>query len=301
MLNKILITGGSGFVGSNLCDFFSANYHVVSTYFTNKKNTDLSSSINSVFLDVRDAESVEDVLKSVEPQIVIHVAGNKNVKECELNPQLAHETNAIGTQNVARSCQKIRAKMIYLSTDLVFPCSSGDYKETDQPQPSLIYGKTKLEGEYLATQEIENLAICRSGGIYGLSSPLLNWLSNQLRKSQQVECFTDVMNTPTYVENLGEMISVILQKDLTGIFHTVGRQKVSRFDFFYSFAQIFSLDTNFLIKTEAGDRRSNMFLHADASLNTEISAQKLGIIFNSVSEGFSRLKLITDNLQNNNV
>jgi dTDP-4-dehydrorhamnose reductase len=290
-LSKVLITGGSGFVGSNLARFFAQRKSVFVTQLTSPIAADLLPLVKSVSLDVRDANAVFSRFEEILPTVVIHVAGNKNVRYCEEHPDEAYETNVVGTWNVARACRNIGARMIYMSTDLVFSGTEGGYKETDSPSPALVYGKTKLQGEELSQQELDQVAICRSGGIYGKGSPLLRWLSTQLQTGQVVECFTDVLNTPTYAENLAEMIEVIMQEGLSGIFHTVGRERVSRFQFFQSYAKIFGLSTELISPVEAGDRRKQMLLQPDASLLIEQTSAILGVNFNSVTEGLSRLKL----------
>jgi dTDP-4-dehydrorhamnose reductase len=154
----------------------------------------------------------------------------------------------------------------------------------------LVYGKTKLQGEELALQELNEVAICRSGGIYGRGSPLLYWLLGELKAGRTVECFTDVYNTPTYVDNLKEMFQIIIERGLNGIFHTAGRQRTNRFCFFREFARMFELDDSLLKPVPAGTRRQEMLLLPDSSLSIAQTAAKLGIIFNSLSEGFARLK-----------
>lgn len=289
-LSKILVTGGSGFVGSNLSRFFANRKSVVATYLSKPIASDLLPSIQSAQLDIRDANAVLSTFEELLPAVVIHTAGNKNVKYCETHPDEAYETNALGTRNIARACRNIGAHLIYISTDLVFSCTDGGYQETETPYPQLVYGKTKLQGEKFALNELEQVAICRSGGIYGKGSPLLQWLTGQLQTGQVVECFTDVLNTPTYTENLAEMVEVIMQRDLKGIFHTVGRERVSRFQFFQTYAKICGLETSLLSPSQAGDRKTQMLLQADASLSIERTSATLGIEFNSVAEGVGRLK-----------
>ncbi|MBP0014398.1 MAG: SDR family oxidoreductase [Roseofilum sp. SBFL] len=290
-MRKILITGGSGFVGSNLATLFSSssNSEVFSTYMNHPIDVDDPLSIHPIQLDVRNEKEVISVFHKIKPTVVIHAAGNKNVRDCEKNPDDAYKTNALGTQNVARVCHDIDAHLIYVSTDLVFSCTDGQYQETDIPEPSLVYGKTKLKGEEIAKQEHDRVAICRSGGIYGNHSPLLQWLSKQLLAGQAVECFTDVMNTPTYVVNLGEMFEVIINNNLTGIFHTVGSQRVSRFDLFTAYAKEFNLDTHLLVPTTVGQHGENLFLQKDASLRAEKTSAILGMKADAIAEGFRRL------------
>lgn len=284
----ILITGGAGFVGSNLARFFAPHMSVIVADVVSPAQT--RTSVTWVKLDVTDAEATLSTIEQVSPRVVIHAAGNKNVLYCEEQPDEAHKVNALGTQNVARACRTVGAHMIYISTDLVFSCTDGGYKETDTPHPTLVYGKTKLQGEEFALQVLNEVAICRSGGIFGRGSALLRWLSGELRAGRSVECFTDVYNTPTYAENLAEMIRAIIQQRLSGIFHTVGRERVNRFQFFQAYAAQFGLDVSLLRPVPAGERKATILLQADASLSQENTIARLGIMPNSVAEGLARLK-----------
>jgi dTDP-4-dehydrorhamnose reductase len=284
----MLITGGAGFVGSNLARFFASQNSIIVADVVSPAHS--STSVPWIKLDVTDEKKTLSVIRRVSPQVVIHAAGNKDVRYCEKYPARAYRVNALGTQNVARACKAAGAKMIYLSTDLVFACDGGHYKETDTPHPTLVYGKTKLQGEKLAMQELNDVAICRSGGVYGRGAPLLSWLLGELKAGRTVECFTDVYNTPTYVDNLKEMCQIIIERSINGIFHTVGLQRINRFCFFREFASVFNLDDSLLKPIPAGMRRQEMLLLPDSSLSIKKTAAKLGIIFNSVSEGFVRLK-----------
>jgi dTDP-4-dehydrorhamnose reductase len=287
-MNTLLITGGSGFVGKNLANFFAPRCSLVKTYFQHPTASD--STAQSVRLDVTDAEQVFSIFERVRPDAVIHAAGNKDVRFCEDHPEEAYRINALGTQNVARACRNFGANLIYLSTDLVFSCSRGDYKEDELPQPTLAYGRSKLQGERFAREELKDAVICRSGGIYGKGSPLLSWLSAELEADRTVDCFVDVFNTPTYVENLAEMMETIIRKRLTGVFHTVGRERVSRFEFFQSYADTFGFDKDLLCPVSIADMKDRLFLQPDASLSVDQTAKRLGIAFNSITEGFTRLK-----------
>jgi len=203
---NILITGGSGFVGRNLVRYFSRQHRVSFSYQHSRCESDLCSMAVPIPMDVRQETATRECIERLAPEAVIHIAGNKNVRQCEMNPREAFAVNAMGVQNVARGCRSVGGRMVYLSTDLVFDCKSGGYAETDRPQPSSVYGRTKYEGEQMALAEVPGAAICRSGGIYGRESPLLFWAGNELRSGREISCLTNVVNTPTYVDNLAEMI-----------------------------------------------------------------------------------------------
>lgn len=289
-MNTLLITGGSGFVGKNLVSFFSPRCRVVATHFQHAP----APKSESLRLDVTDFDAVCSVFDRVKPTAVIHAAGNKDVRFCEEHPEQAHKINALGIQNVARACRQVRAQIVYISTDLVFECTRGDYKEDETPEPSLVYGQSKLQGERLAREEWADVAICRSGGIYGERSPLLAWLLAEISSGKNVECLVDVFNTPTYAENLAEMIEVVINKRLTGIFHTVGRERVSRFEFFQAYAKSLDLDSNLLSPVSMAQLGETLLLQPDASLSSKQTSSRLGINFNSVSEGFARMRAKKD-------
>jgi dTDP-4-dehydrorhamnose reductase len=282
---EILITGGSGFVGKNLADHFIPRSSTALTYFGHCPQAPA----NAFQLDVKYPDAVLSLFEHLKPTVVIHAAGNKDAKFCENNPDEAQLVNSEGTRNVARACRELSARMIYISTDLVFKCDKGNYKIDDLPIPQLVYGKTKLDGEKFAAEELDQLAICRTGGVFGKGSPLLKWFSGEIESGREVECFTDVFNTPTYVVNLAEMVEAIIEKKLAGLFHTVGRERVSRFQFFESFARTFDLAAD-LIKPVAMGTKENVLLQTDSSLSSDHTSQCLGITFNSVSEGFVRLR-----------
>lgn len=282
---RILITGSSGFVGGNLARFFRFRHSVV---LTDVRAGD--SDLPFEKADLSDEPASRAVVQKLRPEVIIHCAGTKDVKWCEANPDGADRVNAVATRNVAKAAKAVGAKLIYLSTDLVFDSQRGGYTEMDIPSPELVYGRSKFRGELYAMEETGNLAICRAAGVYGKNSPLLKWLAKEIQEGREVECFLDVKNTPTWVDNLGEMLEEICNRDLTGIFHTVGRQSVSRHDFFSLFAHAFGLDVSRLKPSTLGDRRKAMLLMPDSSLSSKLSRERLGVDFVSPAEGFLKLK-----------
>lgn len=288
-LSRILLIGGSGFVGRNLVEFFASRHHVIATYLRNPASAEEIPNATWMSLDARLAQDVANVVGESRPDIVVYVAGNKNVMWCESHQSEAMAVNGEGAANTARACQRVGCRMIYLSTDLVFDCSRGDYREEEAPLPTTAYGRTKLQGELWSRRECPEVAICRSGGIYGKRSPLLGWLASELRKGQHVEAFTDVRNTPTYVVNLAEMLHAIMLLSEGGIFHTVGSESVTRLEFFDAFARSFSLSHQLLTGATGGAERDRMLLQADSSLNCGSTRARINTSFDSAVSGMKRL------------
>jgi dTDP-4-dehydrorhamnose reductase len=270
--------------------FFSERHSVTLTYLNAVLPHDFCVRSQKLRLDIRSLGQVNKVFEQAKPDAVIHVAGNKNVRFCEENPAEAAIINGAGTRNIAQACQRYGAHMTYLSTDLVFDCLAGGFKETDRPTPLLTYGKTKLAGEEFASRETRDLAICRSGGIYGLESPLLDWVAKELNSGREVVCLTNVVNTPTYTDSLAEMIEVIVNRQLTGVFHAVGRDAVNRFEFFRTFASVFGLNSRLLRPVESEEMMRNLLLQPNASLDATRTSQTLGIRSTAVLEGMTILR-----------
>lgn len=288
-MTKVLVLGGNGFVGSNLVRHFSTKHQVSFTYCSTSCS-EIQREPAAVQLDVRDSSAVTTVISKIRPSYVVHAAGVKDVRACEANPEWAANINAEGSRNVARACREIGSWLVYLSTDLVFRCDRGAYREEEIPNPTTAYGRSKFAGEEIVRAETDDLTICRSGGLYGRSSPLLAWVAGELDAGRKIGAFTDVLNTPTYCVNLAEMLEVVMQRRLSGIFHFTGPNRVSRYSLFATFARTFDYDTQLVEARAAGDKRKEMMLQADASLSGDASAKRLGMVPDGVEQGMARLK-----------
>ena len=274
---RMLITGASGFVGSNLARAFRAHNLVGVVGFSKVPSTDdVDAATTRARADLRDGAEVSRLIHELNPEVVIHVAGNKNVKHCEQDPDAAIAINRTATAHVARACQDISAKLVYLSTDLVFDGEVGGYSETSVPRPGTVYGRTKLAGEDEALTICDRAVVCRTGGVYGLGSPLFAWLEQELSAGKSVEAFQDVVSTPTYVGDLAVFINRVLVNDVSGTLHTVGSEAVSRYEWFSQFATAFGYDRHLIMPAVAGARRRELLLPRDVSLKGHQTEARLG-------------------------
>ncbi len=284
---RVMIIGGSGFVGRNLSRCFSLRHDVLVTRHTGRPP---DSACLSVELNLLDPESIRSAVRAQTPDFVINAAGNKNVRFCEDNPAAAMAINAEATERIAAACAEQNVPLAHISTDLVFDGDRGDYLEDEIPEPSTVYGRSKLEGERSALRVNPDCLIVRTGGVYGLDSPLLDWLRGELNAGKSVECFEDVRNTPTFADNLAEIIAAASERRLTGAIQAVGRRSYSRHQLFVAFAREFALNEALLVPVDAGIRRKEMLLAADSSLSSAVSQKRLpGVVFNTAREGFRRL------------
>lgn len=291
-MKSMLITGGSGFIGSNIVPLFSRSFKL---YKTDKNFINESNLEDCIFLDITNAHLVNRVLSEYKTDIVLHLAANKDVGFCEINPDEARRINVDGTKNVLDACGEIGAFMIFLSSDYVFEGSTGMYAEEDIRCPSTVYGKMKKEAEDLVMGSGVEYCICRSGGVYGYpdrQSSLLNWATEKLKKGEEIPAFINVFNTPTCVLDLSMGIELIAKEQREGIFHIVGCQRVSRWEFLREYALSYGFDPSLVVEEEYEDTSTlNSYKRpADLSLSAKFSETMLGMGFLSIRDGFEILR-----------
>src|SRR3989338_1733288 len=116
-MSKILVTGASGLLGSNLCLEWRGEHDVLGTY----NNVPFAlSGAKSAKLELNDEKGINGIFEFFRPDAVVHCAALANVDACESDPQGAKKINSEGTANIARAALDAGALMIYISTDSVF-------------------------------------------------------------------------------------------------------------------------------------------------------------------------------------
>ena len=154
MNDKVLITGATGLLGTDLLASLKRDYRTMG--------------VSSSHFDIRSYDETVGFMNNMRPDIVLHAAAWADVDGCEKNRELAFLVNAEGTKNMARVCKDIGARLIYYSTDYVFDGTKGSaYTEDDTPNPINIYGRSKYEGEEYVLDILEDAAIVRISWLYG--------------------------------------------------------------------------------------------------------------------------------------
>lgn len=287
-MKRILVTGAGGLLGSRLIDILSGNYEVVPTH--NMQSTQAS----SVKMDITDRDAVIGTIGQVSPAIVIHAAAATNVDKCETDKEWAWMVNAEGTRNVAESCMKIGAKLIYVSTDYVFDGERGFYREGDKPKPVNNYGSTKLKGEEYTEQICRDHVIARTSVLYGWHPRKMNfatWVIDSLRNGREISVVSDHYNSPTFADVLADAILRLIEKDLKGTYHASGSESIGRYDFALRIAETFGLD-EMLVKPVRMEELKTWVARRprDSSLCVEKVEGELQIALPDVSESLCKMK-----------
>lgn len=237
---RLLITGANGLLGSKISKL-SADFTIIPTHRTQPLQAD------SLKLDLASRKEVTDTIAKLQPEIVIHTASETNVDKCEIEKEHAWKVNVEGTRNIAQACQKVKAKLVFISTDYVFDGKRGFYNEEDYPVPLNYYGITKLEAEKEVARNCNDHVILRTSVLYGWHPWKVNfatWVINKLKKSQEIKVVEDHINTPTLVDNLAEITLETAEKDLRGLYHASGSQRINRFEFAKQIAITFNLNSD---------------------------------------------------------
>lgn len=270
-MSKKIVIIGDGFVGHNLFRYFNTKYYTLLT--------------NRSILDLKQENTIKDFFSDVEPTHIIYAAGIKDVRYCEQNHDDALTINSFAISKILRYTTD-KSKFIYISTDYVFDGHHGDYCESDHPNPLTFYGKSKLLGELITQYSRINSAIVRTSGLYGKKCPWMDWLLKTLKQNSNIECYSNVINSPTYVMNLAEMIDDVCMDPLlnyTGIINLSGKP-LNRYELYRSVARAYHMDDKLLY--EGFD---NSYFPHNISLSTNLYRNLTNKKPNNIEIGLERL------------
>ena len=294
-LQKILIIGANGFLGKNILRTRHKNKTLSqeSTFIAaDLQNNNIEENIPFWFIDItNDNETLKKIIK-ISPDIIILTAAMTNVDQNEREKDLATKINTDGPKNVIKACKKLDAKLLFLSTDFVFDgFKQGYYTEEDIPNPLSHYAKTKNDAELAIIQSETDYIICRTAVLYGWNSEKFNfitWLIDKLEKNEHVKLVKNQINNPTYVRNLSEIILKLIEKDIKGIYHTVGSEALNRYEMALKCAEIFYLNKELINPIE------NFIQLAIRPKNAALDVTKLKKILGSDVPIFSLLDGLKD-------
>jgi dTDP-4-dehydrorhamnose reductase len=268
---RILITGASGLLGLNLALEAASRHTVFGSVSQHAIKTDAFTVVQTNLLA---PGAVERLLETTQPEWVVHCAALANLDACEADPLLAQQLNTDLPRTLASHVARSGARLVHISTDAVFDGLRGDYTEEDIPIPVGMYSRTKLDGER-AVAEADPTAIIARVNLFGWSltgdRSLAEFFFNNLSQGKQVMGFTDVCFCPLIANDLSDVFIHMLEKGLSGVYHVVGAEALSKYDFAIRLAHRFDFDTTLINPTSV--RQSG--LKANRSLNLSLRTDKL--------------------------
>ncbi|GAB2244996.1 hypothetical protein Droror1_Dr00000489 [Drosera rotundifolia] len=286
---KILIIGGTGYLGQHLLHRFSSDtehgFSVAFTYHSTppeKLLEALPRSVVSFFVDLRSGEGFESVAEGFgQPDVVINCAALSVPRACEADPAAAMAINVpTALLNWLSSFQEKNTVVIQLSTDQVYEGVKSFYKEEDETLPVNVYGKSKVEAEKLISSGCSNFVILRSSIIFGpqtlspvpKSLPVL-WMDGVLSKGTKADFFHDEFRCPIYVKDLVAVILTLTTrwfsegKEMQLILNVGGPDRVSRVQMAEAVAHVRGHSTSLINSVSASSLDRGVKSPADISMD----------------------------------
>lgn len=271
-MTRFLVTGASGLLGLN----FSLAVHGKKHQVTGVDFRNPLKGINFPILQANLTKpgSAERIINEVKPDVILHCAANANVDDCEKNPDAAELVNSLLPGEIATIAKKNHVKMIQISTDAVFDGATGNYSESDMPNPISVYAFTKLRGENAVLTANPEALVMRVN-FYGWSitgkRSLAEWFANNLAENKHIMGFSDVLFCPMMVLDLVDTLVEATEKGLKGLYNCVGSDVLSKYDFGVAIAEQFGFDPKLISPASVNDGG----LTAARSPNLTLSSEKL--------------------------
>lgn len=218
---RILLTGAKGQLGQCFKDRLPDNWELIAT--------------DSQTLDITDAAAVLNMVKNFQPDAVVNAAAYTAVDKAESDHDKAFAVNADGSRNLAAAAQAVGAKFVNVSTDYVFSGhAKNPYTEEDAPEPTGVYGKSKLAGELLTLAANPNSMVIRTSWVF--SEYGNNFVKTMLRLAKERDTLSvvdDQIGNHTYAGDLAQAIIEALQLPTfpNGLYHYSGDKTVSWCEF----------------------------------------------------------------------
>jgi dTDP-4-dehydrorhamnose reductase len=226
---KVAVTGANGMLGGEAVAQLAGRHDVLALGLGPGRPPE--GTYRWVEADLGDGRSVEAALLDFGAQAVLHAGAVTDVDGCEKEPDAAWRVNTGGTQQVARACRALGARLVAVSTDYVFDGASGPYGEDDVPNPRGVYAQSKLAGEWAALSIAPDSAVARVAVVYSGRS-----------RGEVVKAFDDQFTSTTLAASGAAMcLELLLEHTYRGVLHVSDETVMDRVEFARKVAARFGL------------------------------------------------------------
>lgn len=300
-LPRVLIFGIGGLLGYRLAKLMQySDWNFYGTY--NLRNPLLDQS-RTYHVDITNDIHVKDIIKRVNPHIIINCCSLTSVDYCESHENEARAINVDFVARLADYCTDKNIKLIHISSDSVFDGKKDTpYTEEDIPNPINIYGKTKLASERIVLSNSRNVVV-RASVLYGVlphyvakmessSKKALNfgqWLVYQLQSRKSVTIVRDEISSPIIADDFAKAIIHIIDKNISGLLHLAPDTVINRYEFSLLLARALSLDEKLIISVSNKELGRKVVTGFNKSLNAKKFELTASYDFMSLEKSLSLL------------
>ncbi|MBF2005088.1 MAG: NAD(P)-dependent oxidoreductase [Chlorogloeopsis fritschii C42_A2020_084] len=267
-MQKLLITGASGFLGWYLCQLAKQNWEVYGTYFSHPIEIP---NIRMLKVNLTNFQELKQIFSDIQPQAVIHTAALSQPNYCQNYPEESYAINVTASCNIAGLCADYLIPCAFTSTDLVFDGLNAPYQETDPVSPVNLYGEQKVMAEQKMLESYPNTAVCRMPLMFGAATPIatsfMQPFIQTLQQGKELNLFIDEFRTPVSGITAAKGLLLALEK-VNGLIHLGGKERISRYDFGRLLIEVFQLPSTGLKACRQKDVKMAAPRPSDVSLNS---------------------------------
>ena len=236
----VLVTGAKGQLGQAI-QSISDKYPAIDFVFCSSSD-----------LDISNKQNCQEIFSKFKPDFCINAAAYTAVDKAQSEPEKAHLINVIGAKNLAAVCKEFSTILLHVSTDFVFDGNkTTPYTEDDVPNPTGVYGQTKLDGEKAIQETFDNYFIIRTSWVYSRFGN--NFMKTMLRLASErdsLSVVSDQIGTPTNAVDLAKVCIKIITfcqtepVEVFGIYNFSNEGQCSWYDFAKEIFEINNININ---------------------------------------------------------
>ena len=281
----MLVTGGSGYLGQHLTTKAKNLFDLYTTYHT---QAGAISAGQTLPLNLFNRDDVLDKIRTVKPHAIIHAAA---VNPGGGSEQEMMDVNAKGSRYVAEAAANSGARLIHLSTDIIFDGKQAPYADDAPPSPLNDYGRSKAAAEAAVREVDPKAAIVRTSLIYGLEEMDRGTAGfvKKLNSGERLALFTDVIRQPVWIDSLVEALLKLVEIDFGGTLNVAGRQAITREEFGRRMLAWWQIDTKGRLEAGRAVDISDSF-PLDLRLSIHKAEELLHMTFPGVDEVLEKAK-----------
>jgi len=248
-MNKILVTGATGLLGSSLIPYLEKCGHEIVTH-SRKIQAD-------IMCDLSDRVKTHEILEQIQPDTIVNLVGITNVDLCEEQVNLAYSVNTRTVENLVNwiaSTEKY-THLVQISTDHVY--DGMDLHTEDSITIVNNYAFSKYSGELAALRVPSTILRTNFVGRSQVSyrDSLTDWLYKSIVSNKQIQVFSDVYFSPLSLTSLVQMVELVVRKKPIGVFNLGSHNGSSKADFAFSFAEYLKLPTTNMTRIQSSEAK----------------------------------------------
>ncbi|MBI5496856.1 MAG: sugar nucleotide-binding protein [Deltaproteobacteria bacterium] len=256
-MTRLLVTGGTGLLGGAVVEGARGRGWDVTASCRRVPGRSPADGVAWAALDLAEPGAAGALVERVRPDAVIHTAAMTSPAEAEADPARAFRVNAAAAGEMAAACARAEARIIHLTTDLVFDGQSGPYGEEDVPTAASAYGRSKAASEAAVAAAHADHVVVRTSLLLGRSARgdrgVDEAMERTLRAGGRARLFVDELRTPLAADDLAAVLLALCGHAYRGLLHVAGPAAVSRYDLGVRIARARGLDLSLLEAVRMAD------------------------------------------------